>query len=134
MAYGKEATQYVDTHIVKGKEKVKPYDFVTFAMASGMAEREVRKLLATYDTHRKAMNEAMDTMLATVEASASKANLLAADMALAPWFNYGHKQVVRVIAPRHGAEKAPAVTDSVANVAALLATIAPATRLIQRRK
>lgn len=122
-------TKYVDQ---TEQGKAKALDLIAFATACG-----IKDIAKRYDAYKAKQAEAtamLNDMMAALEDAGGKRGVLEDDMALAPWFKWGQRQVVRVYGPRHGADRKPAaVADSAANVASLFASLKPASRLITRR-
>jgi hypothetical protein len=129
MAYGKKATTYVD---VQADGKAVPLDLL--AVCDRVGIKGMSKRIDAYNAKKAEATAMLDAMLADVEQAMDKAGTLDANMALAPWFNYGNRNVVRVFGPRHGQKHAaPKAATSVSSVEQLFGGIAKVSRGIARR-
>lgn len=108
MAYGKKTTP-VD---VNAEGKAIALDLV--AICDRVGVKGMSKWLDTYKAEQRALSAKLDAKLAEVEAAMDRAGTLEANMALAPWFNFGASNVIRVFGKRHGVAtpKAPASSAS----------------------
>jgi hypothetical protein len=136
MAFRKTEVNYVD---VDHAGKAKPLAVSELCNVTGLKMKDMQ---ARYDRIKQLNAEASavrDSILADLEMAAAKVGILSADQAFVAFFNYGNFNVARIVGARHGQRKPgnAAPSNAASNVAALLASIAPAatqSRLIARRK
>ena len=112
------------THVnVNAEGKPIPLDMM--AICEHLGIKGMGKRFDAYKAKQAEAYALLDAMLADVEQAMGKAGTLDANMSLAPWFNFGQRNVVRVYGKRHGVKHAKAPTaNSTANVAALFGGIA----------
>lgn len=114
MAYGKKTTTYVDQN---AEGKAIALDLIAIADRVGI--KGMQKWIDGYKAEQRALSAKLDAKLAEVEHAMDKAGTLDANMALAPWFNFGASNVVRVFGKRHGVAAPKVPASSAASVEAL---------------
>lgn len=131
MAFAKKEAAYVD---VGTDGKAIALDVQAVCDRFKLNGKAVDRLLSEMRSAQELANAKRDEALAMLEAGMAKAGGLDDNMALAPWFNFGKRNVVRVYGQRHGIAKTkvPGSDSAAANVAALFAPSAPQSRLIAR--